>query len=140
MPPVDTVKSHVVLGKFPEITEEAQASQASDTLSGSESLEVEKRKASSARAVHEVVRFRGDDELDRPATSLALSSLAAGVAITASVFAQAAIALRLEDAPEADIDTGLGNAIGFMIVVMGRMQLFTEKNVTTVLPVIRDSN
>lgn len=50
------------------------------------------------------------------------------------------VELRLEGAPEADIDTGLGNAISFMIVVMGRMQLFTERNVTTVLPVIRDSN
>ncbi len=103
-------------------------------------MEVEKRKASSARAVHEVDRFQVYYQFDRPATSLALSGLAAGVAITASVFAQAAIVPRLEGEPEADIDTGLGYAIGLMIVVMGRMQLFTERNVTTVLPVIRDSN
>ena len=133
MPPVDTVKSHLALGKFHEMPEEAQDSKASDTLSDSESLEVEKRKASSARAAHEIVGFQGDDELDRPATSLAPSSLAAGVTITASVFAQAAIVLRLEGEPWADLATGLGYASGFAIVVMGRMQMFTETTVTAVL-------
>lgn len=99
MPPVDTVKSHVALGKFHEMPEEAQDPKASVALSGSESLEFEKRKASSARVVHEVIRFQGYDKPDRPAISLALSGLAAGAAMTASGFAQAAIALRLAGEP-----------------------------------------
>ena len=90
--------------------------------------------------VHEAVRFQGDDELDRPATSLALSGLTVGVAITASVFAQAAIVLRLEGEPWADLATGPGYAMGFAIVVMGRMQMFTETTVTAVLPVICKPN
>lgn len=140
MPPADTVKSLPAIRKFREMAEETQDSQASGMLSGSESREVGKRKASSARVVHEVIRLQGDDELDRPAISLALSGLAAGVAITASVFAQAAIALRLGEEPWVELVTGLGYALGFVIVVMGRMQLFTETTVTAVLPVINNPN
>lgn len=140
MPLVDTVKSLAALGKLHKMAEEAQDSRASDTLSGSESQEVGERKASSARVVHEVVRLQGDDELNRPVISLALSGLAAGVAITASVFAQAAIALRLGGEPRAELVAGLGYAVGFVIVVLGRMQLFTETTVTAVLPVISNPN
>lgn len=120
------------------MVEEKQDSQASDMLSGSESREVGKRKASSARVVHEVIRLQGDDELDRPVISLALSGFAAGVAITSSVFAQAAIAMRLGDEPWAELLTALGYTGGFVVVVMGRMQLFTETTVTAVLPVINN--
>jgi formate/nitrite transporter FocA (FNT family) len=112
----------------------------SGALSQSETREVGKRKAGSSRVVHEVIRLQGDDELDRPAISLALSGLAAGVAITASVFGQAAIAMRLEAAPWAELVAGLGYSIGFVIVVMGRLQLFTENTITAVLPLINNPN
>jgi formate/nitrite transporter FocA (FNT family) len=112
----------------------------SGALTQSEAREVGKRKAGSSRVVHEVIRLQGDDELDRPAISLALSGLAAGVGITASVFAQAAIAMRLEPAPWAPLIAGFGYSIGFVIVVMGRLQLFTENTITAVLPLINNPN
>ncbi len=119
---------------FAKQAEEREDSEVSDALSRSESREVEKRKAGSSRVVHEVIRLQGDDELDRPGMSLALSGLAAGAAITASVFAEAAINMRLDNSPAADLFAGFGYSVGFIIVVMGRLQLFTETTITAVLP------
>ncbi len=113
-------------------------SEPSEALSRVESREVAKRKAGSARVVHEVIRLQGDEELDRPVLSLGLSGLAAGAGITASVFAQAAIAMRLGHAPWAELVAGFGYSIGFVIVVLGRLQLFTETTITAVLPVINN--
>lgn len=112
----------------------------SEALTRSESKEVEKRKAGTSRVVHEVIRLQGDDELNRPAVSLALSGLAAGGAITASVFGEAAIKMRMGNVPSADLLAAFGYSIGFIIVVMGRLQLFTENTITAVLPLINNPN
>ena len=117
---------------------DTEDSRPSDALSQSENREVDKRKGSSARVVHEVVRLQGDDELDRPVVSLALSGLAAGAAITASVFGQAAIQMRLGPGPATELVGGLGYCLGFIIVIMGRLQLFTENTITAVLPVVNN--
>lgn len=117
-----------------------QDAKASEALSRQEFRAVESRKAGTPRVIHEVIRLQGDEELDRPAISLALSGLAAGFGITASVVAQAAIAMRLGDAPWTDLVAGLGYSVGFIIVVMGRLQLFTENTITAVLPVINNPN
>ena len=100
-------------------------------LSDEEIGAVAERKAGSARVVHEVIRLQGDDELSRPALSLFLSACAAGVAITTSLLASAFLHLRL---PDAELVTALGYPIGFVIVILGNLQLFTENTVTAVLP------
>lgn len=115
-------------------------SQPSESLSHDESREVKKRKAGSSRVVHEVIRLQGDDELDRPAVSLALSGLAAGAGITASVFAIGAIRVAIGNGPAAELVAAFGYSIGFIIVVMGRLQLFTENTITAVLPLINNPN
>ena len=117
---------------------EVEDSQPSEALTRSESRQLEKRKAGSSRVVHEVIRLQGDDEMDRPAISLALSGLAAGGGITASVFAQSAISMRLGNTPASELISAFGYSIGFIIVVMGRLQLFTENTITAVLPLINN--
>ncbi len=112
----------------------ATDSQPSDALSHAESRAVDARKGSSPRVTHEVVRLQGDEELDRPVVSLALSGLAAGAAISASVFAEAALSLALGHSPSAELVSGLGYGFGFLIVILGRLQLFTETTITAVLP------
>ncbi|MZR14512.1 formate/nitrite transporter family protein [Maritimibacter sp. DP07] len=90
----------------------------------------------SARLIYEVIRRDGDEELSRPAMSLVWSGLAAGMFISLSVISQAALRARLPDADWALLVDSLGYSVGFLIVILGRMQLFTENTITTVLPVI----
>jgi formate/nitrite transporter FocA (FNT family) len=82
-----------------------------------------------------VVRRSGDEELDRPAWSLVWSGLAGGVAISASILGMALIESKLPDAPWRPLIASLGYTVGFLIVILGRMQLFTESTLSAVLPV-----
>jgi formate/nitrite transporter FocA (FNT family) len=115
---------------------EAQAGEgkASGGLSESEVEKVAERKAGSAKVVHEVIRLQGDEELDRPLLSLLFSGFAAGVAISASILSEAFLNLGLPDTPWAPLISGIGYSVGFVIVIMGNLQLFTENTVTAVLP------
>jgi len=85
--------------------------------------------------VHEVVRLQGEEELKRPVPALLLSGLAAGIAISASLLAELYLRMRLPDTKWAELIFFLGYPIGYIIVIMGRLQLFTESTVTAVLPV-----
>ncbi|WP_254602895.1 formate/nitrite transporter family protein [Sphingomonas bacterium] len=103
-------------------------------LSDNEIDAVAQRKAGSAKVVHEVIRLQGDAELGRPLLSLAFSAFAAGVAISASILAEASIAMRLPEAPWKELVVGFGYTVGFVLVILGNLQLFTESTVTAVLP------
>ncbi|TMV95000.1 formate/nitrite transporter family protein [Thioclava sp. BHET1] len=92
----------------------------------------------SARLIYEVIRRDGDEELNRPNVSLIWSGLAAGVLISLSVIAQAVLHAGLPDTDWAILVESLGYSVGFMVVIFGRMQLFTENTITTVLPVVAD--
>jgi formate-nitrite transporter family protein len=107
----------------------------SETLSEEDKRAVVERGAGSPKVVHEVVRLQGDEELDRPLRSLLFSGFAAGVAICASVLAEAFLHQRLPDTPWRELVVSLGYTVGFVIVIMGNLQLFTETTVTAVLPV-----
>lgn len=90
----------------------------------------------SSDEMFEVVRLNGVEELSRPTVSLAFSGLAAGLAIGFSVVAEAAIIGRVSsDASWASLVGDMGYTVGFIIVVLGRLQLFTENTITPVLPI-----
>jgi formate/nitrite transporter FocA (FNT family) len=105
-----------------------------DGLSDTEVDSVDERKSGSAKVVHEVIRLQGDEELGRPLASLLFSGFAAGVAISASILAEAFLHARLPDAPWTELVSSFGYCVGFVIVIMGNLQLFTESTVTAVLP------
>ncbi|MBV8687626.1 MAG: formate/nitrite transporter family protein [Alphaproteobacteria bacterium] len=107
-------------------------------LSEAEEREVEERSPPKAKVVHAAVIKQGEDELERPTGSLFWSGLAAGIAIMASVAAQGALHQRLPDAPWRELVAGFGYSLGFLIVILGRMQLFTEHTMVAVLPLARD--
>ena len=98
--------------------------------------DVDEIKAADAKQLHRAVREEGQDELERPAESLFWSGLAAGVAINSSLIAEAALHEALPDAPWRPLVVALGYPIGFMIVIPGRLQLFTESTVTAMLPLV----
>lgn len=88
--------------------------------------------------IYEVVRRLGEEEMARPATSLWWSGIAAGLSISFSLLAQAILETHLPDAPWRPLVTSFGYCVGFLMVVMGRQQLFTESTITVVLPVLKN--
>ena len=92
----------------------------------------------SSREIYEVVRREGEEELDRPTSSLVWSGVAAGVLISFSVLAEAIFRAYLPDAPWRYLVENLGYSLGFLLVILGRMQLFTENTITTVLPLVAE--
>jgi len=99
---------------------------------------VEDLKAANARELHRAVREEGQEELERPTGSLFWSGLAGGLAITASLVAEAAIAAHTAPSAARPLLIALGYPIGFLMVILGRMQLFTESTVTAMLPLVTD--
>ncbi|MDB5359494.1 MAG: hypothetical protein JWO51_791 [Rhodospirillales bacterium] len=91
--------------------------------------------APKTKVIYEVIRRQGEEELARPSGSLFWSGLAAGVTIMASVIAEGALRNKLPaEVPGRLLICNLGYTVGFLIVILGRMQLFTEQTIVTVLP------
>ena len=105
-------------------------------LSREERRAVAERHTANTRVIHEVVRRHGDEEMERPATSLIWSGVAGGVAISSSILAEAIIESMLpKGAPWAPLVASLGYTVGFLVVILGRLQLFTESTLSAVIPV-----
>jgi len=89
-----------------------------------------------AKLVYEVIRRDGAEELERPLRSLVWSGVAAGILIAFSVIAEAVFRTYLPDASWSYLIENAGYTFGFLLVILGRMQLFTENTITTVLPLM----
>lgn len=96
--------------------------------------DIDELKAADAKDVHRAVREEGEQELERPTASLAWSGLAAGIAINASLLAEGVLEATLPASAAKPLLVALGYPIGFMIVILGRMQFFTESTMTAMLP------
>lgn len=105
-------------------------------LDQDEEKEVQEREALRAPVIYEIIRREGEEELTRPAFSLAVSGLAAGIAIGFSVVSEAILHAYLPDAPWRHLIESFGYTVGFLIIIMARLQLFTENTITPVLPVL----
>ncbi|MGB8540359.1 MAG: formate/nitrite transporter family protein [Candidatus Acidiferrales bacterium] len=105
-----------------------------------EKKQVEERVAITAHVVYEAIRLEGDEELHRPAAALAWSALAAGLAMGFSFIAEALLTSHLPEQPWRPLISRLGYCVGFLIVVLGRQQLFTENTLTAVLPLLLRTN
>ncbi|WP_454805365.1 formate/nitrite transporter family protein [Paraburkholderia fungorum] len=118
----------------------------SDTGSNSPHLDdAEQEQAaqhSSPRAlvIHEVVREEGEAAMERTAGALIMSALAAGLSMGFSFLTQAVIESSLPETPWRALVASFGYTVGFVIVVLGRQQLFTESTLSAVLPVLTRRN
>ncbi|WP_299960665.1 formate/nitrite transporter family protein [uncultured Roseobacter sp.] len=101
-----------------------------------EEASVQNAAALAPKLIYEVIRREGEEEMARPKRSLLWSGIAAGVMISLSVLGEAIFRTYLPDAPSSYLIENLGYSLGFLAVIMGRMQLFTENTITTVLPVM----
>ena len=101
-----------------------------------ESREIEERSAPITPVIYEVVRRFGEEEMARPGVSLWWSGVAAGLSISFSLLAEAVLQMRVPEGSWRPLITALGFPVGFLMVVLGRQQLFTENTITMVLPVM----
>jgi Formate/nitrite family of transporters len=87
--------------------------------------------------VYTAIKNDGEDELSRPLDSLWWSGIAAGLAIFLSVVGMGTLYRYLGGTgPAGQAITYLGYTIGFVVVIMGRLQLFTENTITAVVPLL----
>jgi formate/nitrite transporter FocA (FNT family) len=100
--------------------------------------DIEERSSPRTPVIYEVVRRLGEQEMERPVTSLWWSGVAAGLSISFSLLAQAILQVGLPDEPWRPLITSFGYAVGFIMVVLSRQQLFTENTITVVLPVMAE--
>ena len=117
------------------MTDDLEEREQDIALSDEEREAVAKRQSANARVIHEVIRRHGDEEMERPAISLIWSGLAGGVAISASVIGQGLLEEMLPQASWSPLVASLGYTLGFLIVILGRLQLFTESTLSAVIPV-----
>jgi formate/nitrite transporter FocA (FNT family) len=103
-----------------------------------EAEDIEERARLRPPVIYEIVRREGDTEMARPTISLWWSGIAAGLSISFSLFGEAMFYSYLPDTQWRPLISGLGYPSGFLIVVLGRQQLFTENTVTVVLPVVAE--
>lgn len=97
---------------------------------------IEEKVSLGAPSIYKVIEKEGVEELERPAVSLWWSGVAAGIAISMSVVSEAFLHHYLPDAPWRPLVENFGYCIGFIIVIHGRMQLFTEHTITVILPLV----
>jgi formate/nitrite transporter FocA (FNT family) len=109
-------------------------------LTEKQNEEAEERTSVSAIVIHEAIRKDGDEELLRPSSALAWSGLAAGMSMGFSFVAEGLIRARLPDAPWRPLIVSLGYPLGFLIVIIGRQQLFTENTLTAIIPLLARRN
>ena len=95
---------------------------------------VEEYEKLSSSLIFEIIRHDGEKELDRATVPLIFSALAAGLMISFSFYFRAVLSMYAGHSPWADAISGIGYTTGFLIVILGRLQLFTENTITTVIP------
>jgi formate/nitrite transporter FocA (FNT family) len=106
-------------------------------LSGAEQRDAARRSAPRAVVVFEAIRHEAEDELKRRNVALFWSGLAAGLSMGFSLIAEALLQAALPEAPWRPLISKLGYSVGFLIVILGRQQLFTENTLTPVVHVLR---
>ncbi|AYG46317.1 hypothetical protein DV532_19340 [Pseudomonas sp. Leaf58] len=105
-------------------------------LSADEEQEVSHNQPPRAAVLHEIIRYQGDQELERTLAALWWSALAAGLSMGLSLMAMGLFYARLPEGDGAQVIASIGYSAGFLAVILARQQLFTENTLTAVLPIM----
>ena len=105
-------------------------------LSRAERRLAEERTAPRAAVIHEAIRSEGESELRRPISALIWSGMAAGLSIGFSLIASGLIRAHLADTSWRPLVSSFGYSVGFLAVILGRQQLYTENTLTVMLPLL----
>ncbi len=98
--------------------------------------EAEERSSPAGAVVYHAIRSEGEEELKRPTSALAWSGLAAGLSMGFSFVGEGLLHAHLAESTWRPLIVNFGYSIGFLIVVLGRQQLFTENTLTVILPLL----
>lgn len=109
-------------------------------LDKAELKDARRRSAPKAAVVYEAIRREGEEELGRNTAALVWSGLAAGLSMGFSFLMEALLSHYLPDAEWKSLISKFGYCIGFLIVVLGRQQLFTENTLTPILQLLHRKN
>jgi len=99
--------------------------------------EADQKQSPQGKVVYRAIYREGAEELSRDSAALAWSGLAAGLSMGFSLLGEAFLRAHLPDAEWRPLVTKFGYSIGFLIVILGRQQLFTENTLTVILPLLR---
>ncbi|HWD18275.1 MAG TPA: formate/nitrite transporter family protein [Verrucomicrobiae bacterium] len=103
-----------------------------------EQEEADQRSSPSGAIVYKAIFKEACDELERPLSALFWSGVAAGLSMGASLVAEGLLASLLPNAPWTPLISKFGYCMGFLIVILGRQQLFTENTLTPMLPLLQE--
>ena len=98
--------------------------------------QAEELTAYSTSVIYEAIRKEGEHELSRGFSALWWSGVIAGIGISMSVLCKGFLEAMLPDADWAPAVSNFGYSVGFLIVILGRMQLFTENTITPILQLL----
>jgi formate-nitrite transporter family protein len=115
---------------------ETSGERSSEKLDSAEKDQAAEHAAPQAVVIHEIVRHDGEEELGRRAGAIIWSGLAAGLSMGFSFLTLALIQSGLPNTPSRRLFDSAGYAVGFVIAVLGRQELFTESTLTAVLPLL----
>ncbi len=99
--------------------------------------EAEERSSPSGKVVYKAILKEGEDELQRSSSALFWSGLAAGLSMSFSFITESILHAHLPHAKWSPLVSKFGYSIGFLIVILGRQQLFTENTLTPILPLLK---
>ena len=102
-----------------------------------EHQDAEQRSSPSGKVVYHAICKEGEDELRRSTSALAWSGLAAGLSMGFSLVMQGLLRAHLAETSWRPLVVAFGYSVGFLIVVLGRQQLFTENTLTVMLPLMQ---
>ena len=100
--------------------------------------EPEKGTRLSAVEIHDNILAGASEDTARPAASLFWSALASGLLIGMSFIASAFLADLATTDPMKRLLAAMGYPLGFVFVVLGRSELFTENTLEPVLPLLHE--
>lgn len=115
---------------------EQETAQGDEALTESERDQVEEHRRLSSLTVYSIIRREGEEELQRPVLSLWWSGVAAGLGISTSVLAEGILHHELAGHPQQKLFENFGYTLGFVLVILSRLQLFTENTITVILPLL----
>jgi formate/nitrite transporter FocA (FNT family) len=115
---------------------DTEEKEGSPHLDSEEKSQAAQHAAPRAVVIHEIIREDGEQELQRTNMALALSGLAGGLSMGFSFLSEALLRASLPETTWRHSVESFGYSVGFIIVVLGRQQLFTENTLTAILPVV----
>ena len=116
--------------------EDEREKHAPESIEPKDRRKAEEEEELNVHVTYEIIRRAGEDELQRPPSGLAWSGLAAGLSMGLSLLTESFLSHHLPTATWTPLVTRLGYSVGFIAIILGNQQLYTENTLTAVVPVL----